>query len=589
MNKAKFIYSLQLKISIIVTTILTISVVLAVHFALKREEAEHLHAKEKASKMMAHPILHTIYSDMMDERAEMVYYLLAGLKNMAGVERAQIIRWDGSEPAFTDDKTLREVKMEHEKLRPEWLTPRIRPGKSEAAGIENQSFKAALQQMKSDPKTVKAVYYTEEFEGKRLFTYLVPIEGRKKCNGCHKDGGSRGVLMITTSLEDTYDALRARRNFWIVMGFLTICLVGIAIITALNRTVIRQIKALSQAAMRISDGDLSQRSDIVSGDEVGILASTMNDMAARLQITHSSLESAVETRTEELKEANQELTALTEELTATNEELQASYSQLEATTVELEEANDGLSMANDELKGLDKLKTEFLQTISHELRSPLTPILGYLEMMRDGDMGELSEKHREVIDEMHLCGRNMQLLVDELLEAASVQAGNIHMDFDEVDICHIIRDSVNGVKNYADTNKTELEVKIPHSPAYVEGDRRKLSEIFTHILRNAVKFNHEGGKVLVEASTKEGGVEVSISDTGVGIPKERLENIFEAFYQTESSPTRRYDGVGLGLFLVKRLVDAHGGRVEVKSEVGAGAAFNIFIPRKRSRGQSVIV
>lgn len=350
----------------------------------------------------------------------------------------------------------------------------------------------------------------------------------------------------------------------------------------IRRSISGPVEELALDARKIADGDLTARVEIKSGDEIGILADTMNDMASRLAITHASLESAVETRTEQLREANKELTALNEELQATNEELQASYSQLEVTTSDLEEAHQELSTANEELKSVDKLKTEFLQTVSHEFRSPLTPVLGYLELMKEGEIGELNAKQKEVVEEMYVCSKNMQLLIDELLEAASIHAGKLYIEFEEVDICRVLKDSVNRIRRYADANKTELDVRTPYCPLFVEGDRRKLSEIFTHIVRNAVKFNHEGGKVLVKAEAAERGVEVEITDTGIGMPEERLEMIFEAFRQVESSSTRHYEGIGIGLYLVRKLIEAHGGKIEVKSEVGMGTTFTIFIPRKRS-------
>lgn len=417
-------------------------------------------------------------------------------------------------------------------------------------------------------------------KGESLFK---DFQGRKKGFACggfplnDVEGRPVGAVLTMIDIRDQI-AMARKSDLNIVIVFSLLFILGTVLLSlSIKGMITSPIERLAEAAKVIADGDMSHRMEVGTGDEIGKLAGIMNDMAARLQIAHSSLESQVEIRTEELRGAN-------EELILANEELQSACSQSEILTAELEESSESLSRANDDLKGMDRLKTEFLQTISHELRSPLTPVLGYLEMLRDGDAGELDPKQKEIVEEMHVCGKNMQLLVDELVEAASIQAGKLYLEFEEVDICQVLRGSINGIRKYADTNRTELEVRIPYCPMPVEGDRRRLMEIFTHIIRNAVKFNHEGGKVLVTASATDKGTEVAVSDTGIGIPKERLERIFETFYQAESSPTKRYEGVGLGLYLVKRLVDVHNGKITVKSEVGVGTTFSVFIPRKRSMG-----
>src|SRR4030066_395816 len=446
-----FKHTLQIKISVVAIMVLALTSSAFVFYAIKQEEAALLKEKEKASEMMARPILHAIYNDMLAERAEMVYYLMQGMKDVKGVERVQIVRENGSEVAFTDDKTLKSVKEEYGELKIEWLTPRISYDSAAATGIESPGFKDAFKSLKN---SIDANHYIEITGGKRLFTYIIPIEERKKGNACHKSGSGRGVLLISTSLEDTYSTLTVRRNRWILLGLGAIGIVGIILSLSLRIGVIRHVEKMAQAAQGFAGGDFTNRLKVSSKDEIGSLASSMNDMAEQLHTLYSGLERQVKIRTEELQAAN-------EELAVSNEDLQASYAELEATAVELEEANDLLANVNEELKGIDRLKTDFLQTISHELRSPLSPILGYLDLMKEGKAGELTPKQKNMVGEMQACGRNMLLLVDEMLEVVSIGAGNLVLSFEELDLRLILEKSVNEIRRYADEKKMDMVQTIP--------------------------------------------------------------------------------------------------------------------------------
>lgn len=335
----------------------------------------------------------------------------------------------------------------------------------------------------------------------------------------------------------------------------------------IRKGIIKPVRSLTDAAKEMGRGNFDARIDLKGDGDIGLLADTMNEMALGIKGSITNLEGMVKERTEEASAAY-------EEMSAANEELEAAYSELEATSEEL-------GKVNEELKGLERLKTDFLHTISHELRSPLSPILGYLELMKDGGVGELTSKQKEVVDEMHLCGKNMQMIVDELLEVASIQAGNMLLEFKEVDLYSILRHAVKDVRKYAEEISTEIDLKIPEDTFSLVGDRKSLSGIFTHLLRNAVKFSCRDGKVTVEAFPRDNGVEVTVSDMGIGIPKDRLDRIFGVFYQVDSSPARRYEGVGLGLYLVKKLTDLHHGSIRVESEEGVGTTFRVFIPKRK--------
>lgn len=378
------------------------------------------------------------------------------------------------------------------------------------------------------------------------------------------------ALVVEMPNAEILGPVRMMERHAIVVGAIIIGLIGM-FSSFFYRWIVRPVETVCEAAEAIARGDFKKRVAIRTGDEIEKLADSINNMALGIEGAITNLEGMVQQRTEELEAANVEMIA-------SNEELQASHSQMEATTADLEEANQGLAEANDELKGLNRLKTYFLQTISHELRSPLSPILGYLELMRDGGVGELTSEQKEVVAEMHICTRSMQLLVDELLEVASIQAGNILLEFKEVDLSQVLQHAVKEERKYADEISTEIEVKVPADPVLLVGDSKSLSCIFTHLLRNAVKFSREKGKVEVEVKVMDNGVEVTVSDRGIGIPQDKLDKIFDVFYQVDSSPTRRFEGVGLGLYLVKKLTDLHKGTIRVKSKEGEGTAFSVFIP-----------
>ena len=176
-----------------------------IFLVIKEEEKSLLRERLKASELMAQPILHTIYKDMLDERADMPRFLIEGLKTIKGVERVQLIRSNGVEEAFQDYKTLNAVKAEFGEIKPEWVVDHPNKLNNVARGIHNPDFKKALQGFNGGGK--QAVYYIESEGDRSLFNYLVPIEYRPKCSSCHEhEEAARGALMITTSLDEMYRA-----------------------------------------------------------------------------------------------------------------------------------------------------------------------------------------------------------------------------------------------------------------------------------------------------------------------------------------------------------------------------------------------
>jgi methyl-accepting chemotaxis protein len=255
-----------------------------VYSVIREEERWLLKERLRASELMAEPILHAIYKDMLEERADMARFLIEGLKTIKGVERVQIIRSNGIEEAFEDFKTIEAVKKEFGEINRQWLADHRNRLNNIGRGIANPEFKKALQMFNAG--SAKSVYYTEKEGDKNLFTYLVPIVAKPKCSTCHSDeDAARGVLMISTSVDDMYLAIARGRNRWIITGVFTVAvitlLLGLLVSTVVTRPVDRTVGMLKSIAE--GKGDLTARLKISSGDEIGVLSASFNRFVEGMQ------------------------------------------------------------------------------------------------------------------------------------------------------------------------------------------------------------------------------------------------------------------------------------------------------------------
>ncbi|MFH1783286.1 MAG: GAF domain-containing sensor histidine kinase [bacterium] len=229
----------------------------------------------------------------------------------------------------------------------------------------------------------------------------------------------------------------------------------------------------------------------------------------------------------------------------------------------------------EDLQQLARVKSEFMSIISHELRTPLMIIIGALELLRDVD--NLDEQKREefisiVSRECDKFGR----LITDLLTVADLESGEMKLDRKILDIGKIAADVIK--KENIDTKQFTLHIKTPPDAVLVSIDEEKISHVFKHLIENAVKFSTSGGNITFSIEEKEKEIECSISDTGIGIECEHCEQIFDRFFQVDSSDTRKAGGTGTGLYLAKQIVQAHGGSISVHSTPGKGTTFTLRLP-----------
>jgi signal transduction histidine kinase/CHASE3 domain sensor protein len=222
-------------------------------------------------------------------------------------------------------------------------------------------------------------------------------------------------------------------------------------------------------------------------------------------------------------------------------------------------------------------KSEFLANMSHELRTPLNAILGFTELIQDGIYGEVPDKIRAQLDRIEANGRHLLGLINDVLDLSKIEAGQIELAIGEVALGDVVEGVQRSTESLATSKGLRLEVQLPASLPRIAGDDRRLAQVLLNLVGNAIKFT-EAGEVVVAVESIEQGVEISVSDTGPGIPAAERERIFEEFHQIDSSSTKRAGGTGLGLAIAKRIVELHGGRIWVESTPGAGSRFAFTLP-----------
>jgi len=248
-----------------------------------------------------------------------------------------------------------------------------------------------------------------------------------------------------------------------------------------------------------------------------------------------------------------------------------------------------LRVNNLQLERANRLKSEFLASVSHELRTPMNAIIGYTKLMLDGLDGELTAQQSTDLFRVAQAADNLLGLINGLLDLAKIEAGKMELNVEEVSMNEVTEEALELVRPHADEKGLEVRSLIPSALPNVWGDRARVRQVLANMLANAVKFT-ERGSVSVSASSAEGWVTISVTDTGVGITPEAQAYVFDEFRQADSSTTRRYGGTGLGLAISKRLITLHGGRIWVDSEVGKGSTFHFTLPiRVRAGSEAALL
>jgi signal transduction histidine kinase len=266
---------------------------------------------------------------------------------------------------------------------------------------------------------------------------------------------------------------------------------------------------------------------------------------------------------------------ITEQILQLQNALQQSNVMLEQR---VKERTHELQTALNKLAELNQLKSNFISNVSHELRTPLTHIKGYLDLMVDGSLGNLTKDQTSALDVMLRSEARLEELIEELIQFSLAASGEFTLQMEKVNIATVIDSALKRARNKAKGRSVILNIDLGTEPYIVRLDEEKIQWVVMELVDNAIKFTPPGGQVDISLQKDGDLVQFIVKDTGIGISTERLTEIFEPFHQLDGSSTRRYGGVGLGLSLVRKIIEAHGSTIDVLSEASKGTRIQFHLP-----------
>jgi len=466
-----------------------------------------------------------------------------------------------------------------------------------------------------------------KFSGSKEF---VDENGIKMVGACAPIRNLGWGIIIEQPKDEAYvSAIKMKRSalIWILLSIAMASLVGGVLARGMTRPILRIIKG----AQRVAHGDFSKSVDVETHDELSQLADTFNFMTRELKkyidmqadkidaIIYSIGDGFVMTdfggrlmllneqarkmlRIKQKTVAEKKLTDYIEEedikqniqdiLYARDEHMVkeidlsfGTYRKFIKASKEIVKTREGVDIGivivlHDITleKELEQMKDDFVHGITHDLRSPMTSIRGFVDVLKDGSTGELNEEQKEFLDIIDRSSSKLLGMINNILDVAKLETGKMELTLRELDFKDIITRVIEIIKPQADSGKIDLSAQYDGSIPFIKGDVPLLERVVTNLVGNALKFTPPGGKVIVSCKDLGEDVEVSISDTGEGIPPEYVDRIFDRFQQSPGEKRAR-TGTGLGLTISKYVVESHKGKIWVESEMHKGSKFTFQIPK----------
>ncbi|MBG1265993.1 ATP-binding protein [Nostoc sp. WHI] len=413
------------------------------------------------------------------------------------------------------------------------------------------------------------------FEGKRHFLEVRPLQGEPNVNW---------LIVVAVPEADFMGQIEGntQTTIFLCLGVLGVASVlGIAIARWITQPILYLSKAVKELGKQATSADFTNEEDsvvIVQGiDEVEVLAGSFNEMAQQLHATFTALASKnkelelqVDLRTQELQQEIKERVNSEQKLDQHNRVL-------------VEQAESALREAKETAEVANRAKNTFLANITDELTTPLNSMLEITKTFQAEVCDSLSEEHRQSINSLESSSKHLLELINNILDLTKIESSKIELQLAPTSIRGLCDSSLSFVKYLALQKNIQLSVQVPEGLEPIQVDERRIRQAFINLLSNAVKFTSDAGKVWIEVqpnSTNE-YIFFSVVDTGIGMLSDDLFKLFQPFVQVENSYTRRSAGTGLGLVMVQRIVELHGGTVHAESQLGKGSRFTVKLPWKK--------
>lgn len=383
------------------------------------------------------------------------------------------------------------------------------------------------------------VYYFDNSGSNQIFRYTAPLYVDQACMKCHTNftnGTVGGCLSIFLPASQMEASLQETQNRLLWSGISLIMLTILTFFFMLRHVVIKPVFDLKHMADEIKNGNLDARVDLHTHDEFERLGKSFNDMGQQLSHNREIMEEKIQKATRELSDAN------------------------------------------SELQKLDKLKTEFIADMSHELRSPVTAIKGGLDYLKRKNIDKDDTIYLSLIDNNLL---RLTHMVNDMLDLTRIEAGKVPWNFETYDMTALILEIIEILTLKAEAKHQKL-VYLKKDPIWVKMDIERIEQVFVNVIENAIKFSPEHSDIVIDSKIIDHHCQVSITDAGVGIDRADLENIFKKFHTLPSNKKNtNIKGTGLGLTICRKIINAHNGEIWADSQIGKGSTFTFTIPQKR--------
>lgn len=438
----------------------------------------------------------------------------------------------------------------------------IRSNTSEEIGLSVDKTTEACFVCHSEEKPAETLSRTdmtrifEEERGNRLLGIINPIYNEPRCFNatCHYHPQEQRVLGVMDILLplDRFDRQMGANQRQTVLYFLFIFLIiaggmGLLIFMFVNRP----ISSLIEGTRKIAEGDLNYRIGSHHSDEVGELGKAFDTMTAELKKSQ-----------EEIKQWNLKLKD------------------------EVKKATENLELANQKLKELDQLKSNFMRKMEHGLRSHIGVIQSSVSLaLKDGDVA-FSDVQADLI---HTANRRSAMLLDvldDIILLSYRQSAGVEYVMESVALGDVFHKVFEDLKVQARKKTVSMELQVPADLPQIQADRGAVEEVFSNLVNNAIKYSKINGTVSLVAMEKKDAVKIDVVDTGIGIPAEELPKIFNEFYRASNAKSNKIEGTGVGLAIVKEIIDAHRGDIKVESEIGKGSTVTVLLPKSTSENNS---